>query len=100
MQHDLGDRGGEPHSLSHLPGNPIVPNQQYPAEGAAAVSEAAGLWPEAVAAATAAAAAAAACSPATLNANGRAHQLTAGDSDSPSGPTGALDLLASLANEK
>ena len=94
MQEDLGEHDGQ--TWLHLPGHPIGSIQQGPAVGAAAVSEEAdGLWSEAVAAAEAAAAAAV-FSPA-FNAGGRAHKMTAaGGSDS--GPTGALDLLASLAN--
>ena len=49
-------------------------------------------------AAAAVAAAAAAFSPVALNAGGQALQLTAGGSDTR--PTGALDLLASLADDK
>ena len=97
MQHDLGDCGRQPLPLSHLLGNPIGSNQQYPAVGAATASEADGLWSEAIAAA-AVAAAAAAFSPVALNAGGQALQLTAGGSDTR--PTGALDLLASLADDK
>ena len=89
MQHELGHQEGQ--SLSHLPERPVSPDQQGHAEGGeeAVMAEADGIWSETVAAA----ASAAAFAP-EFSANGQ-DQLAAG-----SGCTDALDLLASISDEK
>ena len=96
MQHELGDH--EEQSLSDLLERPASPNQQGLAEGGeeSVMAEEDGIWSETVAAA-AAAAAAAAFAP-EFSADGRDQPLTAGSSDIAL--TGALDLLASLSDEK
>ena len=77
---------------------PISSDQQGPNEEASDVAAADhGFWPEAMAAA-AAAAAAAAFAPG-FHANGPVPQLTAG-SGADAGLFGALDLLASISDEK
>ena len=94
MQQELGDHEKQPCSLSPLPERPISPSQQGLAEGEEAVmAEADGFCSETIAAA-AAAAAAAAFAPG-FHTDGQDHVSTAG-----SECTDALDLLASISDER
>ena len=96
MQQELGDQEGQ--SFSHLLERPISPSQQGHAEGGeeAVVADADGFWSDTVAAA-AAAAAAAAFAP-EFDADGQDQQPTAGSSGIVL--TDALDLLASISDDK
>ena len=97
MQRELEDLEGQ--SLSHLLERPINPNQRGHAEGVeeAVLAEADGIVLDTITAAAAAAAAAAAFAPG-FHANGMNQPPTAGSSDTAL--SGALELLASISDER
>ena len=95
MQQEIGDQEGQ--SFSHLLERPISPSQRGHAEGEQAIMAGAGGIVLDTITVAAAAAAAAAFAPG-FHADGQDQQPMAGSSDTAL--SGALDLLASISDER